>query len=109
VHQHDVWVIVDTPDMLLSVAARIDGVSISLPIRDAIDGVRIRLLSGLLQPSPNKILDVVIKGFNFVLIRKFGVLGGQIGGVGQSGIITCHSIDTPTLNAIVIVRTQEYF
>ena len=101
-------IIVDAPDVALAVAARVSALAISFPIGNAIDRVRIRLVRGLLQATPNEILDVVIERLDFALHRKLGILGGEVSGLAKAGIVTRHFIDAPTLNAIVVVRTEQH-
>ena len=105
VEQDDVRVIIDPPQVALAVASRVETLAIRLPVGDAVDGVRKRLFPRLLQPAPDKILEVVIERLNLSLHWELGVLGGKVGGLAESGIVTGDGIDAPTLDAIIVVRT----
>jgi len=95
--------------MALAIAARVGALTISFPIGDAIDRVRVRLVRGLLQPAPDEILDVIVERIDFTLHRELGVLGRDVSGLAESRIVARHFIDAPTLNAIVVVGTEQHF
>src|SRR5215831_4779838 len=95
--------------MTLTVATRIEALTIRLPVRNAIDAVWIRLAGGLLQSTPDKIPDVVIERLDFSRHRELGVLGGQISRLAEPWIVAGHFVDAPTLNPVIVVRTQQHF
>ena len=95
--------------MALAVATTIKTLAICFPIGDAIDRVRIRLVGGLLQSAPNKIPDVVIERLDFTLHRKLGILGGEVRRLAKAGVVAGHLINAPTLNAVVVVGTEQDF
>src|SRR4030095_9323955 len=93
--------------MSLSITTRIDALAIGFPVRNAIDAKRIRFTGRLLQTTPNEVIDIVIECSDFTLHWVLGVLGGERSRLSQTRVVTGHRVDTPALNAIVIVGTQQ--
>src|SRR5262245_36252897 len=101
-------VIVNAPKVTLPVAPGIGAFAIGLPIRNSVDAVRVWFAGCLLQAAPDKILDVVIERFDLALHRELRVLGGEISGLAQSGVVASDFIDAPTLNPVIVVGTQQH-
>ncbi len=108
VHQRDVRVVVDPPDVLAPGAAGVLALAVRLPVGDAVDAVGERLLRRALQPAPDEVLDVVVERVHLALHRHLRVLRGQERGLAEAGIVARDRVDAPAADAVVVVGAQHH-
>ncbi|KGJ67468.1 hypothetical protein BJA5080_08323 [Bradyrhizobium diazoefficiens SEMIA 5080] len=107
IHREDVRIDIRPPDMQATLRAGIAAFPVLLPIGYAVEAVGVCLLCGTLQPAPDERVYIPIQRRHFRHIRMLGILGREVSGLAQPGIITRHLVDAPTLDPVVIVRAKQ--
>ena len=107
VHERDVRVVVDPPQVLPARTPGVVALAVCLPVRDTIDAVGEGFFGGPLQSAPNEVLDVVVEGLDLFLDRGFRILGGKEGRLAQPGVVAGDLVDPPAHDTVVVVGPEH--